>query len=298
MKIRLREPAMAVLFLIPAFIGLAIFYYYPIAQTIIYSLYRLGHTTDWLNAPFGGLHNYIKVLGDDRFWLSLRYTLYFTVLSLSLQFLIGLGMALATFWVHPRLRGILRAVILIPWAIPSIINASMWRWLFHTDVGLIGDIMVKLGLVSKPPLFLVDLIWARHSVILAYVWKAASSAAIFFMGGLAMIPQDIYDAAKVDGARAWLRFRRITLPLLLPTIIVVLLFSSMSALKVFDIVYGLTGGGPGIMTEVLSSFSYKFYFTYGEFGMGSAYAIITFLLVMGLSFLYIRRLQPHLRLGR
>jgi ABC-type sugar transport system permease subunit len=292
---RLRERQIAVLFIIPAFLGLAIFFYYPIVQTIIYSFFDLDHTSDWLHAPFVGLSNYVEVMRSQQFWLSLRFTFLFTTVSVLLQFWIGLGMAMATFAVVPRLRGVLRAIIIIPWAIPQIIQAAMWKWLYNTDVGLIGDLLVKLGLVEQPPLFLADPTLAMAAVIFAYVWKTSTVTSIFLMGGLAMVPDHLIDAAKVDGARAWMRFWRITVPLIMPTILVTLFFQTRDALRAFDIIYGLTGGGPGTQTEVLSSFAYKFYFTFVEYGAGSAYALITFVLVMALSLLYLTRIQPHMR---
>jgi ABC-type sugar transport system permease subunit len=298
LRLRLREPGIAVLFIIPAFIGLAVFFYYPIVQTVIYSLFDLDHTSDWLNAPFVGLNNYVDVMRSQQFWLSIRFTFLFTAVSVFLQFWIGLGMAMATFAVVPRLRGILRAIIIIPWAIPQIIQAAMWKWLYNTDVGLIGDILVRLGLVSKPPLFLADPSLAMAAVILAYVWKTSTVSSIFLMGGLAMVPDHLLDAAKVDGARAWMRFRKITIPLIMPTILVTLLFGTRDALRAFDIIYGLTGGGPGTQTDVLSSFAYKFYFKFVEYGLGSAYALITFVLVMVLSLIYLKRIQPHLQFRR
>jgi ABC-type sugar transport system permease subunit len=292
---RLRESTIALLFLAPAFLALAVFLFYPIVQTAIYSLFDLEYSTRWREAPFVGLANYREVLASREFWGSIRFTAFFTVAAVSLEFVLGLSMALATFWVARPLRGILRAIIILPWAIPAIIQASIWRWLFNSDVGLLGWLAVSLGLVEQPPLFLADPTLAVGSVILAYVWKGASITAIFLMGGLAMVPQHLDDAAKMDGARAWMRLRRITLPLIMPTILVTLLFRTLDALRVFDIVYGLTGGGPGTTTETLSSFAYKYYFTFVQFGRGSAYAIITFLLVMTLSLLYIRRITPHLR---
>jgi len=295
MKIRLREPTIAFLFLIPASVGIAIFYYYPIAQTLVYSVHKLYLTTDWIHQPFIGLQNYLAVARSTYFRHSLGYTLYFTVFSVSLELCIGLGIALAAFWVSPGLRGILRTVIVTPWVIPPIVTALIWKWLFHPDVGLFGYILMKLGLVSKPPLFLTDPLLAMHSLILADVWKNSSIMAIFMLGGLAAIPQDIYDAAKVDGARAWFRFRKVTLPMLLPTILVALLFRSIDALRTFDLVYGLTGGGPGTTTETLSSFAYKFYFKYGKFGLGSAYAIVVFIFIIVLALLYLHMIRGHLR---
>jgi ABC-type sugar transport system permease subunit len=293
-RITLREPAIAVLFLIPAFIGLMIFLYYPIAQTVIYSFYDLDHTTKWLEEQFIWFDNYRDVFRSEQFWLSLRFTLLFSITSVFLQFWIGMGMALATFWVLPRLRGVLRAIIIIPWAIPQIIQASMWKWLYNTDVGLIGDLLVRTGLLDKPPLFLADPQLAMISVIVAHVWKASAITSIFLMAGLAMVPDHLHDAAKVDGARAWMRFWHITLPMMMPTILVTLLFRTMDALRTFDIIYGLTGGGPGTTTDVLSSFAYKYYFGFVRYGAGSAYAMVTFVLVMALSLFYMKRIQPHL----
>ena len=203
-------------------------------------------------------------------------------------------MALATFWVLPRLRGVLRAIIIIPWAIPQIIQASMWKWLYNTDVGLIGDLLVRTGLLDKPPLFLADPQLAMISVIVAHVWKASAITSIFLMAGPAMVPDHLHGAAKVDGARAWMRFWHITLPMMMPTILVTLLFRTMDALRTFDIIYGLTGGGPGTTTDVLSSFAYKYYFGFVRYGAGSAYAMVTFVLVMALSLFYMKRIQPHL----
>lgn len=298
LRLKLREPAIALLFILPAFIGLAVFFYYPIGQTVVFSLFDLAYTWDWLNAPFVGLQNYVAVMQSQQFWLSLRFTLLFTVVSVFLQFWIGLGMAMATFAVTPKLRGVLRAIIIIPWAIPQIIQASMWKWMYNTDVGLIGDVLVRLGIVSSPPLFLADPGLARAAVIFAYVWRTASVTSIFLMGGLAMVPEHLLDAAKVDGARHWMRFWRITIPLVMPTILVTLLFRTRDALRVFDIIYGLTGGGPGTQTEVLSSFAYKYYFSFVQYGAGSAYALVTFVLVMALSVFYLNRILPHLQFRR
>jgi len=295
-RLRLNEPQLAVLFLLPALFGLAVFLYYPIGRTLLFSLYDLERTTELTSERFVGLQNYVQVMRTAQFWRSFGYTLYFTLVSVTLEFGLGLGMALATFQVIPALRGLLRAIIIIPWAIPAIIQAAIWKWLFNSDVGLFADLLLRTGLVQEPPLFLGTPLPAMHSVILAYVWRGAAITSIFLMGGLALVPRHLHEAAMVDGARPWLRFRRITLPLMLPTIMVTLMFRTIDALRAFEIIYGLTGGGPGTTTEVLSSFAYRFYFSYAQFGQGSAYAIVTFALVMGLSWLYIRRLVPHLQL--
>jgi multiple sugar transport system permease protein len=294
LRISVGEHEAVILFLLPAFLGVFLFYYYPIVQTVIYSFHELKYTAKWLEAPFVGLDNYVKVMQSKNFLNAAGFTFFFTITAVFVEFWIGLGMALTTFAVPRKLSGILRAVIVIPWAIPPIINASIWRWLLNADVGL-GAILKQIGLVKEAPIFLADPTLAMASVIVADIWKNSSIIAIFLLGGLAIIPQDIYDAAKVDGARGWFRFRRITLPMVAPTIIVALLFRSMDALRTFDLVYGLTGGGPGTTTETLSSFAYKYYFSYSRFGLGSAYAMVVFVLIMVLSLFYISRIRRNLR---
>ncbi|MCU0507063.1 MAG: sugar ABC transporter permease [Anaerolineae bacterium] len=294
-KLELREPTIAVLFLIPAIVGLLLFYYYPIGHTLALSAYDLSHTAELSPERFVGLQNYVEVLQSKQFWSSIRFTLFFTLVAVSLELTLGMMLALSTYWVWGRLTGILRAIIIIPWAIPQIIQASIWRWMYNTDVGLIGDLFVRVGLTDAPPLFLSNPSLARWAVIVAYVWKGASVAAIFLMGGLALVPKELTDAAKVDGARSWRRFWTITVPMIMPTILVTLLFRTMAGLQIFDIIYGLTNGGPGTTTETLSSFSYKYYFKFVQYGRGSAYAVVTFLLVLIASVIYIRRVQPHFR---
>lgn len=294
-KIDLRERDMAILFLLPAFLGILVLYYYPIAQTVVYSLHDLQYTAKWVEEQFVWFKNYATALRSQNFLQAAGFTFYFTVVSVFLEFWIGLGMAMTSFWVSRRVRGVLRSMIVIPWAIPPIISASMWRWLFNGDVG-IGALLTQIGILKQPPLFLYNRILAIHSVILADVWKWSSVMAIFLLGGLAIISEDIYDAAKVDGARGFFRFRRITLPMITPTIIVAVLFRAMEALRTFDLVYGLTGGGPGTTTETLSSFAYKYYFTYSNFGLGSAYAVTVALVILVLSVLYVSRIRKNLRL--
>ncbi len=175
-----------------------------------------------------------------------------------------------------------------------IITASIWRWLLNAEVGPVA-LLKQWGIIDKVPVFLSDPMLAIHSVILADAWKWAPLVAIFLIGALATIPEEMYDAAKVDGAGAFRRFRSITLPMIAPTIFVVLMFRTMEALRIFDIVYGMTGGGPGIATETLSTFSYKYYFSYSRFGTGSAYAMVVFVIILIFSFLYVSRMYKNLR---
>lgn len=186
------------------------------------------------------------------------------------------------------MRSLIRTIIIIPWAIPRVIQASIWRWMFHSEAGIIGLILVKLGVVSEAPLFLANEQLALMSVVFTYVWKGASISAVFLLAGLASVPAELHDAARIDGAGNVKRFFWITIPSMLPTLLVTLLFRLRDALRVFDVIVGLTGGGPGNATESLSTYAYRIYFDFNNYGMGSAYAFIIFITVGSISVLYMR----------
>ena len=288
------DTRIGVALVLPAVLGLMLFHYYPIVQSVIYTFFDLDSTTDWLTAPFVGFDNYGKVMRSGQFYSTFAFTVGFTVVVVLLDLTVGMLFALATFYVVRPLRGILRAIIIIPWAIPQIIQAAMWRWMLNGDAGPLGDLAVRLGLAEQPPLFLVDRVLAIGSVFLAYTWKGASIAAFFMMGGLALIPREVTESAKVDGANALRRFFAVTLPMLAPTLYVALLYRSQDALRVFDVIYGLTGGGPGTTTDTLSSFAYTSYFRFAQFGRGATYAVVTFVLVAAVSVFYIGRIRRTL----
>lgn len=285
------EARAAAALLLPAVVALAVFYYYPIAQSAIYSFFDLRYSTDWLASPFVGFANYVAGLTNPEFWSAFRFTTLFTLGAVFLDFWIGMLFAVATFWVHRRVRPVLRAIIIIPWAIPNVIQASIWRWLLNSDVGLIGDLLVRAGLVETSPLFLSNQTLAMVSVIWAYVWKGSAISAIFLMAGLATVPRELHESARIDGAGALRRFVAVTVPVMLPTIFVTLLFRTRDALRVFDMIFGLTRGGPGNATETLSTFTYKVYFSFNRYGEGSAYAIITFLVIFAVSAVYLRQVS-------
>ncbi len=290
----LSEKELGLFFLLPAFLGVIGVYYYPITQTFIYSLHDMKYSSEWLSTSFVWFDNYKAAFSSANFWRSFGFTAYFTFGTVALCFLIGLGMALASYWIKGALRGFVRAVIVIPWAIPPIIAASIWKWTLNSDVGPFA-VLRQWGVIATVPVFLSDPLLAIHSVILADAWKWSPLVAIFLIGALSTIPQEIYDAANVDGAGAFRRFGAITLPLIAPTILVTVMFRTMEALRVFDIVYSMTGGGPGTTTETLSTFAYKYYFSYSKFGTGSAYAMVVFIIILSLCFLYVNRIYKNLR---
>lgn len=287
------ETRVSLVLVLPALLGLLAFNYYPIIQTFLFSFFDLDFTTNILEAPFIGFRNYAVVMASDQFWYTFLFTSGFTVVAVTLDLSIGMAFALSTFYVPKPMRGILRALIIVPWAMPGVIQASMWRWMLNSDVGPIGDLMVRIGLVSEPPLFLAERILAMGSVVAAHTWKGSTIAAFFLMGGLAMIPGEVKESAIVDGAGAIRRFISITLPMVMPTVFVALLFRSQDALRVFDVVYGLTGGGPGTSTDTLSSFAYNSFFRFAQFGRASTYAVVTFVLVGIVGVFYISRVKKN-----
>ncbi len=293
----LRRPVdLSVLYMLPAILAIAVFLYFPLGTTLIYSFFDIRHRIDLQPDAFVGLENYRRLFASEPFWRSFGFTLYFTVCVVAGEMLLGLTMALLAFRSVRSLAGIMRSLMVITWAIPPIIHAAIWKWLLNGDAGLIGDLLVRSGIVSQTPPFLSHPSWAMHCVIVAQIWRGAGLTGIMLLGGLAMIPTSVLEAAAIDGATPWRRFRTVTLPMMAPAIFVVLMFRTVDALRAFDIIFGLTGGGPGSTTEVISSFTYRFCFSYLRYGEGSAFAIVTLILVMGVSLAYVRRVIPHLSL--
>ncbi len=266
---------------------------YPIVNVVWLSLHR--KMLIFNISEFVGLGNYAHLLGDARFWNSLFNTFYFTVVSVSLELVFGLLIALAIHRAFPG-RGMIRAVVLIPWIIPTVVSAKMWQWIYNPDFGIMNFLLRECGLISENVNWLGNKYLAIHAVILTDVWKTTPFMALLLLAGLQVIPEDLYRAAMVDGASAWRRFWHITLPLLRPAILIALLFRTLDAFRVFDTVYVLTGGGPGNTTETLSVYAYKLMFQTLQFGYGSTVSVVTFLCVMSISVLYIKFLGGFMRL--
>jgi multiple sugar transport system permease protein len=269
----------------PSLLMIALVAAYPIGYAIVLSLQEYSVRTPGL-WRWAGLRNYTDVLSDPAFWEAFRTTFIFTGVSVALEVVIGLGMALA---MHSAFRGqgLLRTVVLVPWATLTVVTAMMWRSIFESPIGFVNSILGTdtpwLG--SSPEALLV--------MIVADVWKTAPFMALLLLAGLQVIPGDIYEAAKVDGATAWQRFRRITLPLLMPALLVALIFRTLDALRIFDLPFVLTRGA--FDTNTLSLIGYQTFQQDRIYGAGSAIAVLTFLIVMAVSFLYIRLVGGNLR---
>jgi trehalose/maltose transport system permease protein len=282
------ERRLAKVMVAPSMILIAIVAAWPIIYAIWLSLHEYSVRVAGLSRWAGpiGLRNYSNALTDSDWWAALVHTVVFTVASVTLETLIGLGMAMA---MHAAFRGqgLLRTVVLVPWAILTVVTATMWRTMFVSPYGFINTITgshtVWLG--SEPQALIV--------IILADVWKTAPFMALLILAGLQVIPSEIYEAAKVDGATAWQRFTRITLPLVRPALLVALIFRTLDALRIFDLPYVLTGGQNG--TSTLSTIAQETFATNRIYGLGSAMAILTFIIVMLVSFAYIRFVGGNIR---
>jgi multiple sugar transport system permease protein len=284
------ERRLATLLLSPSIIVIALVAAYPIGYAIWLSLteYSLQTPGKW---RFAGFDNYTEALGSTEFWEAVRATFIFTGISVSLELAIGLGMALAMHAAF-RGRGLLRTVVLVPWAVLTVVSAITWRTLFEPNLGLAPQIFDAVG-IGENIVWLGQEGYAMAVMILADVWKTAPFMALLLLAGLQVIPDDVYDAAKVDGATAWQRFRRITIPLLMPAILVALIFRTLDALRIFDLPYVLTGGTNG--TTTLSLIAHRELTANNLIGYGSALSVLTFIIVMAVSFIYIRTVGGNIK---
>ncbi|MDR6227455.1 carbohydrate ABC transporter permease [Desmospora profundinema] len=242
---------------------------------------------------FVGLHYYKKYLQDGRMWASLNNTLIFTVISVTLELILGLWIAMV---INREFfgRGAVRAAVLIPWALPTAVAAMMWKFLFDGQNGIMAKIFESIGLIPDMGVLLTTKFWSMFAVIFADVWKTTPFMALLILAGLQTIPRNLYEAAEVDGASKVQQFFRITLPMLRTTILVALLFRTLDAFRVFDLIYVLTGGGPANATETISVYAYKTMFSQLNFGAGSALAVIVFFCVALISILFVRLLGRDL----
>jgi multiple sugar transport system permease protein len=295
------ERTWGLLFLAPALSLIGILMLAPILGAVWMSAQR--RLPIFAISEFVGFQNYRLLMEDARFWAACRTTLYFTGIAVSAELLLGLGMALLLHHVGAGLSrttaGIgqagLYTVVLIPWTVPTVVSARIWEWLYQPEYGLLNYLLTASGLRAAPVNWLGDPDWVIHAAIIMDVWKTAPFAALLLLAGLKAIPRDLYQAAVVDGAGRWATFRRVTLPLLMPVILIVLIFRTMDTMRVFDAVYVLTGGGPGNSTETLSIYAYKTLFQTLQFGYGSAQAFIMFTLVMLITVGYLIMLRSHLK---
>lgn len=264
-------------FVTPALVILFLITIYPIFYVFYLSLHR--RFLIFKISKFVGFENYLFLLKDERFWNALLNTIYFTAVSVSLELLLGLSIAILLNRSFET-RGLIRAVVLIPWIIPTVASAKMWEWIYNTDFGVLNYLFgSKINWLGTPFL-------AINAAVFMDVWKTVPFVTILLIAGLQIIPKELYQAAKVDGADSWSIFRKITLPLLKPVILIALIFRTLDAFRVFDAIYVLTGGGPANTTETLSIYAYKVLFQTLQFGYGSALSVVIFFCVWSISIFY------------
>jgi multiple sugar transport system permease protein len=283
------EGRFAVALLVPAAVVVFGVVLYPVVRTFVLSLHDVNSPMPG-SYPFVGLQNYVRVFQDSSFYPVLGHTLYFTLLSTTAE--LALGIAVALLLNAPlRARWLWRSIVILPWALPTIVNGALWRWIYNGQYGALNGLLATLGISETPHQWLGSPFLALNCVILADVWKNTSIVVFFILAGLQTIPGDVYEAARVDGAGAWGTFWRITMPLLAPSIAVVLILRTIEAFKVFDIIYVMTGGGPASGTQTIAFYTYLQAFSNQLFGYGAALAYLIVLAVFALAMVYLRILR-------
>jgi ABC-type sugar transport system permease subunit len=292
----LSERTLGLLLLAPMALVLLLVVGYPLVYSFILSLYRVNLANPEQGQPFVGLGNYLFAFRQPAFWYSVQRTFYFTILSVGLE--LGLGLLFAVV-LNERFRGQLtaRLMMIAPWALLTVSNGVLWAWILNPTYGVANAFLISLGVLDAPKAWLSDTFWTMNVIILADSWKTVPNMTLLLLAGLQPIPDDLYEAAEVDGATRWQKFSHITLPLLRPVILVAIALRTIGAFKVFDIIYVLTGnGGPADSTKVISFYAYDQAFRYLYFGYGSAVAWLITAFILILIAIYMRLLRSEVEL--
>jgi ABC-type sugar transport system permease subunit len=270
----------------PAVVVLLLVTGYP----LIYNLWNSFHHVDYIEPPvgtFAGLSNYSKLFTGNSFIPALEHTVGFTIVSVAVETSIGLALALA---LNKKFRGrsIVRAAIFIPWAVPTVVSAELFKEMFTPQSGFVNYILHALHLPLANTTWLDEKWTAWTAILIADAWRNTPFIAIVLLAGLQIIPADVYEAARIDGASAWQTFRRITLPMLAPALMVALIFRTLSSFLIFDVVFIMTGGAPGTSTQVLSYIDYEAFLANYDFGLGGAIAVALMIMALIIAFVYVR----------
>jgi ABC-type sugar transport system permease subunit len=265
----------------PALAIIAAVAVFPIGWTVWESLHLHDLRMPWLGRPFIGLDNYVSVMTDRRFWSAAAHTGLFAALTVPFELAAGLVLALGLQRVT-RAAGLVRTAVLLPWAIPTVVAALVWRFIFESPGGLATAVAARAGL--EAPTWFADAVAVWLPIALADAWKTTPFVALLLFAGLQAIDPALAEAAAVDGAGPWRRFTGVTLPLLRPALLVAVLFRTLDALRVFDVVYVMTGGGPGTATETISLYTFATLLQNLRFGLGAALSVVVFVAAFVLAF--------------
>ncbi len=286
LTLRQQDARLAWLLIAPSLIVILGVTLWPILSTLVLSFYNAPTGINQVRT-FVGLGNYLTMLKDQTFWETIGRTLYFTVVSVGLELVLGLAIA-QLIHSHPWGWKFLRLSLIIPWAVPTIVNGAMWRWIYSADFGALNGLLMQLGLIKHYIPWLTLPQMAMNLVILADIWHMMPFVALVLQAALATLPEDLDEAAAVDGADAFQRFWLIRLPLLRPAILVALIVRTVDAFRVFDIAYIITNGGPAFKTVTITYLTYLNAFAYGKQGIGAALSFLISIFTILMAFLYIR----------
>lgn len=285
-SLRQQDARIAWLLVAPCLIVIAGVTLWPILSSFILSFFNSPTGIDQTRT-FVWLDNYIGLIRDPAFWETIGRTLYFTVASVVLNMVLGLAVA-QLIQSHPWGWKFIRFSLIIPWAVPTIVNGAMWRWIYNGDFGALNGLLAQFGLIDHYIPWLTLPYMAMPLVILADTWHTMPLIALILQAALAAIPEELDEAASVDGANAWQRFWKIRFPMLRPAILVALIIRTVEAFRVFDIVYVITSGGPASKTITITYLTYLYSFPYGKQGVGAALSLMISVIILIFALVYIR----------
>jgi trehalose/maltose transport system permease protein len=271
------------LFMAPMLIVLALVAGWPLLRTIWFGLTDAS-LADMSAAEFVGLVNYYYLFQDPDWWNAVWNTVVFATVSVTLETILGLVIALSLD-AHFRGRGLLRAAVLIPWAIPTVVSAQMWAWMLNDVFGVINHVLLAIGLIDRPVAWIASPDTALVAVIMVDVWKTTPFMALLLLAGLQMLPQECYESARVDGVHPVKVFFKVTLPLLRPALIVAIIFRMLDALRIFDLIYVMTGNNNETMS--MSVYARQQLVDFQDVGYGSAAATLLFLIIALFTVVYL-----------
>lgn len=281
------DRTLAMMLLAPLVALVMLIVVYPVLRLFQASLYE-NSLTSGLPPRFVGFENFVLMMEDPVFWSTLGNTLLITLVTVPGALIMGLGLALMANLPFRR-QWPVRLSLLIPWALPLAFAGLIFAWFFHSEYGVVNDVLRRFGM--EPVIWFNSPRWAMAAICLTIIWKTSSFMALIILAGLQTIPRSLYEAADVDGAGKFRQFFEITLPLLRPSIVVALIFRTITALQTFDIPYTMTGGGPGTSTATLAMYIHQNTVSFLDLGYGSALAVVMFLLSMLVTLVYLRMIR-------
>ena len=283
-------------YVLPAIVVMLVVIAYPIYYTVDLSFFKTPPGLQLRDKSFIGLENYTTILTSDVFWRVTLNTVIWTLASTLIAFVLGFGLALV---LHRDFfgRAVLRAIFIVPWVISAVAASYIWKWIYHSDFGIIGVVLMQLGIVDRPPNFIDSVHTVLASLIVVNIWREFPFAMIMMMAGLQTVPEQLLRAAQVDGASAWQRFWHVTFPHLRGVSTVTVLLLAVANFNSFIIPWIMTGGGPSNASHIWITHIYELAFGRQRWGVASAYSVLLFIILMTFGYFYVRALSQAERRG-